>query len=80
LPKPSGATTCNHVLTRHGESRQILSQTVFLKRDDPATSPVRDRSIAIAHGLEDLCEVKAPEKKAKRGKKHANAELELGEG
>ena len=28
-----------------------------------------DRSIAIAHGLEDLCEVKAPEKKAKRGRK-----------
>jgi len=25
-----------------------------------------DRSIAIAHGLEDLCEVKAPEKKAKK--------------
>jgi len=37
----------------------------------------KDRSIAIAHGLEDLCEVKAPEKKAKRGKKQANAELDL---
>ena len=36
-----------------------------------------DRSIAIAHGLEDLCDVKAPEKKAKRGKKQANAELGL---
>jgi hypothetical protein len=36
-----------------------------------------DRSIAIAHGLEELCEVKAPEKKAKRGKKKADAELEL---
>jgi hypothetical protein len=28
-----------------------------------------DRSLAIAHGLEELCEVKAPEKKAKKGKK-----------
>jgi hypothetical protein len=37
-----------------------------------------DRSIAIAHGLEDLCEVKASEKKAKRGKKKAEAELEMG--
>jgi hypothetical protein len=36
-----------------------------------------DRSIAIAHGLEELCEVKAPEKKAKRGKKQADAELAL---
>ncbi len=26
-----------------------------------------DRSLAIAHGLEELCEVKAPEKKAKKG-------------
>lgn len=42
----------------------------------------RDRSIAIAHGLESLCEVKAPEKKAKRGKKaKAGAEnLELDTG
>ena len=39
------------------------------------------RSIAIAHGLEHLCEVKAPEKNAKRGKKkQADAELGLGEG
>ena len=36
-----------------------------------------DRSIAIAHGLEELCDVKAPEKKAKRGKKKAEAELEM---
>lgn len=27
-----------------------------------------DRSLAIAHGLEDLCEVKAPVKKARKGK------------
>ncbi|MBM3841523.1 MAG: hypothetical protein FJ398_26985 [Verrucomicrobia bacterium] len=40
----------------------------------------KDRSIAIAHGLEHLCEVKAPEKKAKRGKKKADAELGLEEG
>jgi len=40
----------------------------------------KDRSIAIAHGLEELCEVKAPEKKAKRGKKKAEAELGLDEG
>jgi hypothetical protein len=36
-----------------------------------------DRSIAIAHGLEDLCEVKAPEKKVKRGKKRTDTELAL---
>ena len=29
----------------------------------------KDRSIAIAHGLEDLCEVKAPEKKPKKTRK-----------
>jgi hypothetical protein len=40
----------------------------------------KDRSIAIAHGLEDLCEVKAPEKKAKRGRKKADAELDLAGG
>jgi len=34
----------------------------------------KDRSIAIAHGLEELCEVKAPEKKAKRGKKKTDEE------
>jgi len=28
-----------------------------------------DRSIAIAHGLKEFCDVKAPEKKANRGKK-----------
>ena len=40
-----------------------------------------DCSIAIAHGLEHLCEVKAPEKKPKRGKKKQfDAELGLDEG
>jgi hypothetical protein len=29
----------------------------------------KDRSIAIAHGLEDLCEIKAREKKVKERKK-----------
>ena len=37
----------------------------------------KDRSIAIVHGLEELCDVKAPEKKAKRRKKKPDAELEL---
>ena len=39
----------------------------------------KDRSIAIAHGLEHLCEVKAPEKKTKRGKnkQHHLPELNL---
>jgi hypothetical protein len=32
-----------------------------------------DRSIAIAHGLEDLCEVKILEKKPRKGKKKATA-------
>jgi len=38
-----------------------------------------DRSLAIAHGLEELCTVKAPEKKAKKkaGKKKAEPELEM---
>jgi hypothetical protein len=36
-----------------------------------------DRSIAIAHGLEEFCDVKAPEKKVKRGKKKTDAELNL---
>ena len=31
-----------------------------------------DRSLAIAHGLEDLCEVKAPVKKTKKSKKTKN--------
>jgi hypothetical protein len=35
-----------------------------------------DRSLAIAHGLEDLCAVKAPEKKVKKAKKKMEAELE----
>ena len=29
----------------------------------------RDRSIALAHGLEDLCEVEAPESKKKGGRR-----------
>jgi len=37
----------------------------------------KDRSIAIAHGLEALCEVKVPEKKAKPGKKKADSDLAL---
>ncbi len=36
-------------------------------------------ALVIAHGLEHLCEVKAAEKKAKRGKKKAEAELGLEE-
>jgi hypothetical protein len=39
-----------------------------------------DRSLAIAHGLEDLCTVKAPEKKVKKPKKtkaKSTAELDL---
>ena len=38
----------------------------------------KDRSPAIAHGLEELCEVKAPEKKAKKEKKQDEPELEIG--
>ena len=36
-----------------------------------------DRSLAIAHGLENLCDVKAPEKKVKKAKKKAAVELDL---
>lgn len=36
----------------------------------------KDRSIAIAHGLEELCDVKAPEKKAKKGRKKEQMELQ----
>ena len=35
----------------------------------------KDRSIAIAHGLEDICEVKAPEAKKKgKGKETGKSE------
>lgn len=40
-----------------------------------------DRSLAIAHGLEELCAVKAPEKKVKQAKKQKDApeaELDMG--
>jgi hypothetical protein len=30
-----------------------------------------DRSLAIAHGLEELCQLEPPKAKAKKGKKHA---------
>jgi hypothetical protein len=37
-----------------------------------------DRSLAIAHGLEELCEVKAPEKKVKKARREkAKAEAEF---
>lgn len=36
----------------------------------------KDRSIAIAHGLEHLCEIAPPKAKAKRGKKSEQIELE----
>ena len=38
-----------------------------------------DRSLAIAHGLEDSCDVKAPEKKVKKAKKTKAVELNLEE-
>lgn len=37
-----------------------------------------DRSIAIAHGLEDLCEVEAPESKKKGGRRKKKADSEGG--
>jgi hypothetical protein len=40
-----------------------------------------DRSLAIAHGLEDLCTVQAPVKKAKKSKKKAKADqIEIDDG
>lgn len=50
-----------------------------LRPDEVREKCKSDRSLAIAHGLEELCEVKAPEKKAKKGKKKKEAELELEE-
>jgi hypothetical protein len=43
-----------------------LAYTIWPDRVKDACK--KDRSIAIAHGLEDLCQVKAPEKKGKRQK------------
>ena len=56
------------------------SHLAFTLRPDEVREKCKtDRSLAIAHGLESLCEVKAPEKKAKKGKKKKEAELELEE-
>ena len=51
-----------------------LAYTIWPDRVNHACET--DRSLAIAHGLEHLCKIKAPEKKAKRGKKKAETELQ----
>ena len=43
-----------------------LAYTIWPSRVKDACKT--DRSIAIAHGLEELCEIKTNEKKAKKGK------------
>jgi hypothetical protein len=46
-----------------------LAYTIWPKRVEEVCK--RDRSIAIAHGLEHLCQVEAPKPKGKRGRKKA---------
>jgi hypothetical protein len=59
--------TCWDDLSRGEYDWAHLAYTIWPDRVKDACK--KDRSIAIAHGLEESCEVKAPEKKAKRGKK-----------
>lgn len=49
-----------------------LAYTIWPQRVEKACE--KDRSIAIAHGLEHLCKVEAPKPKKKRGKKAAEDE------
>lgn len=53
---------------KHREAGQDVDRCYHIARL-PESQLQKDRSIAIALGLEDLCEVKAPEKKGKKGKK-----------
>lgn len=52
-----------------------LAYTIWPDRVKEACK--KDRSIAIAHDLEHLCEVKAPETKGKRGRKKKDEQMEL---
>jgi hypothetical protein len=52
-----------------------LAYTIWPDRVKDACK--KDRSIAIAHDLEHLCEVKAPETKGKRGRKKKDEQMEL---
>jgi hypothetical protein len=47
-----------------------LAYTIWPKRVEEVCK--KDRSIAIAHNLEHLCQVTPPKPKAKRGKKGAD--------
>ncbi|MEW6301039.1 MAG: hypothetical protein AB1671_25445 [Thermodesulfobacteriota bacterium] len=50
-----------------------LAYTIWPKRVEGVCRT--DRSIAIAHGLEHLCQIRAPKPKAKRGKKNATRDI-----
>ncbi|MCA9448209.1 MAG: type II restriction endonuclease subunit M, partial [Candidatus Omnitrophica bacterium] len=52
-----------------------LAYTLWPERIEKACET--DRSIAIAHGREDLCKVEAPKPKKKRAKKGVDADEEL---
>jgi hypothetical protein len=54
-----------------------LAHTIWPSRVEKACE--KDRSIAIAHGLEHLCKVEPPKPKKKRGKKTEEEEPELTE-
>jgi hypothetical protein len=53
-----------------------LAYTIWPTRVKDACK--KDRAIAIAHGLEEFCEVKAPEKKSKKRKERLE-QLEIQE-
>lgn len=75
LPKwQKDLKACWDALSKGEYNWAHLAYTIWPDRVKEACK--KDRSIAIAHGLEGLCDVKAPEKKAKR-EKQSNKQEEL---
>ena len=73
LPKwQKDLKACWEELERGDYDWAHLAYTIWPKRVEEACKT--DRSLAIAHGLEHLCQVEPPKPKAKRGKKAKAAE------
>jgi hypothetical protein len=78
LPKwQKDLKTCWDELSRGEYDWAHLAYAIWPDRVRDASK--KDRSIAIAHGLEELCEVKAPDVKGKRGRKKQQTALDLEE-